>query len=476
MNGASGPITQLATHNDLVRRTEQWRAGARLPLDAVIVPASRPAWNLDQAITLARASHCALLILCSHKAKPAEVHELLADRDFNDAIVVDLPAGYGHKLFDFRALDSLKVDLPAACSYYSSNLSMKRNVGLVVARMLGWRRIFFLDDDIRDINPADAHGTVTMLGSCRTAGMRVTRFPDNSVACHAHRMTGGLQDVFVTGAALAVNCQQNIGFFPDIYNEDWLFFYDDAAHGQLGSSGRIVTQLRYDPFDDPRRAAWQEFGDVLAEGLYALLGRGLGFKHATREYWNDFLYARHTFLQAIRERPEMAALEIRERLLRSVELAQKCSVGISPEVLERYIRLWRQDLHEWRRRLAGVSQVRSPDAALRALELARSTGSRAIDAARPGPAAEKVRTTLPFSTPDYYDVFWSGASQHSEPTPRWERRGARNGRGAPPARPGSADVQAGGVPAPARRGFRNQDRVYAPTEASPGRAASRALM
>jgi hypothetical protein len=288
-------------------------------------------------------------------------------------------------------------------------------------------------------------------------------------------MTGGQQEVFVTGAALAVDCQQNIGFFPEIYNEDWLFFYDDAAHGQLGSAGRIVTQLRYDPFDDARLAERQEFGDVLAEGLYALLGRGLGFKHATREYWNDFLYARHTFLQAIRERPEMAALEIRERLLHSVERAQKCSVGISPEVLEHYIRLWRQDLHDWQLRLAEVNQVRSPDEALRVLGLARSTGSRAVNAARPDPASpEEVRTTLPFSTPDYYDVFWSGSSEHGGTTPRSERRVGRNGRAAAAARLVSAGVQEGGVPAPTRPGFRNHDPVYPPAEPSPRRAASRA--
>ena len=410
MNEPMGPIRQLPTHGGLVSPPEQWRAGARLPLHAVIVPASRPAWNLDQAINLARASHCALLILCSHRAKPAEVHEQLADRSFNDAIVVDLPAGYGHDMFDFRALESIKDDLPAACFYFRSDLSMKRNVGLVVARMLGWRRIFFLDDDIRDINVPDVHGVVTMLGSCHTAGLRVTNFPDNSVACHAYRMTGGLQDVFVSGAALAIDCQQNIGFFPDIYNEDWLFFFDDAAHGRLGSSGRIVTQLTYDPFDDTRRAARQEFGDVLAEGLYALLDRGLGLKHATRDYWCDFLYARKTFLQTTIERSGMAALDMRERLLDSVGSAQKCSVGISPEVLERYIWLWRRDRHEWEQRLAGVRQVPSPDAALRALDLAQSTGRRPVNPA--SRQDQRPTSTVPFNAPDFYDVVRPGTQEN----------------------------------------------------------------
>ena len=409
MNEAIEPIRQLATHRGLVSRTEQWRAGARLRLDAVIVPASRPAWNLDQAITLARASHCVLLVLCSHRAKPAEVHELLAERSFNDAIVVDLPAGYGHEMIDFQALETIKDDLPAACFYYTSDLSMKRNIGLVVARMLGWRRIFFLDDDIRDINVPDVHETVAMLSLCSTSGLRVTDFPDNSVACHAHRMTRGRQDVFVTGAALAVDVQQKVGFFPNMYNEDWLFFYDDAAHGRLGSSGHEVTQLRYDPFDDARRAEWQEFGDVLAEGLYALLDRGLGLKHATREYWYDFLCARKVFIDKIIERSGMAKPEIKERLLLSVGLAQKWSIEISPEVLEHYIRLWRRDLHDWEQRLARVSRAGSPDIALRALGLARSTERRSTDPAchYPAPQDQGPASTIPYNAPDYYDVFRS---------------------------------------------------------------------
>lgn len=362
-------IRQHDTHRKLVSQTEHWEPGGRLTLDAVIVPASRPARHLEQAITLARAARCALVILCSREVIPGEVHQLLAERSFDSAIVINLPDDYQHKLLDFRALASIKSDLPRACSYYVTDLSTKRNLGLLLARMLGWERIFFLDDDIRDISYPDLQSTVSMLGSCRTAGMRVTFFPDNSAICHAHRMTGGLQDVFITGAALAVNCRHNIGFFPDIYNEDWLFFYDDAANGRLGSSGREVTQLRYDPFADAQRTEWQEFGDVLAEGLYTLLHCGMGLRHATREYWLDFLHVRRNFLEAIIGRSGMAKSEIREQLVLSVEQALKCSIAISPGLLERYIWLWRQDLDRWDRRLAKIRELRSLDAALRTLGL-----------------------------------------------------------------------------------------------------------
>src|ERR1017187_7601809 len=267
MSRRAASIRQLGTHRKLVSRTEQRELETRLTLDAIIVPASRPARNLEQAITLARAMNCALLILCSHQVKPHEVHQLLAERTFSGAIVVDLPDGYRHELLDFRALASIKDELPDACSWYVTDLSAKRNVGLILARMLGWRRIFFLDDDIRDINPLDVQSTVSMLKSFPAAGMRVSSF-------------------------------------PDIYNEDWLFFYDAASAGRLGGSELRVTQLRYDPFADPDRAAWQEFGDVLAEGLYALLDQGLDWRYATDGYWSQFLEARRGFLEAILGRAE----------------------------------------------------------------------------------------------------------------------------------------------------------------------------
>ena len=409
MSELAGSVHQLDTHWRLVSQTEQRDLDAELKLDAIVVPASRPAQNLEEAITLAQAMNCALLVLCSRRVTPAEVQELLTKRPCHDAIVVSLPDDYRHELLDFRALATIKDDLPTSCFYRVRDLSTKRNLGLILARMLGWQRIFFLDDDIRNVNTADVHSTVSMLGSYPAAGMRVAFYPDNSVVCHAHRMTGGSQDVFVTGAALAVDCQQSYGFFPDIYNEDWLFFYDAAAAGRLGSSGCAVTQLRYDPFADPQRAAWQEFGDVLAEGLYALLEFGVGMDHAEGEYWSYFLDARRRFFDAISRRSGEANPEIRERLLRSVEAARECSAEIAPELFERYIRLWRQDLRDWEERIAGIRRMPSFDAALQALGLARSAGGRAAEVARPRSAdAAEEPSTVPSGAPDYYGLFMRG--------------------------------------------------------------------
>jgi hypothetical protein len=242
-------------------------------------------------------------------------------------------------------------------------------LGLLLARMLGWSRIFFMDDDVRGVSLTDLRATVSMLDRYRSVGMRVTDYADNSVVCHAHRATGANQDVFVSGSVLAVNCQEPFGFFPEIYNEDWLFFYDDARAGQLGWSGLDVTQLPYDPFEDVGRAERQEFGDVLAEGLYALLHIGSGVTDATVGYWNKFMTTRKNVLEQIIGRADSVAPEIGQNIVRAVQTAMLRLMQIQPKAFEDYIEAWRDDLRVWAERLETVPRAGSMEEALEVLVL-----------------------------------------------------------------------------------------------------------
>ena len=363
-------LTQTAGPRDI--------AFASLGLDAIVVPASRLAAHLDHAVMLARAAGCWLLILCSGRLDSTEAVNFLAARSYHKAVAIDLPRDYSHKLLCFPELAAVSSELPKACDLFTTDLSMKRNIGLVLARMQGWRRIFFLDDDIRDIAYPDLQRTVDMLGSFSAAGLWVTDFPDNSIVCHANRYTGGSQDVFVSGAALAVDCKSDIGFFPDIYNEDWLFMFDYASAGKLANSSLQATQLCYYPFAKAGRAAWQEFGDVIAEGLYTLLHLGLDVAHATRAYWGDFLEARRSFLEAILTRLPNAYPEMRDEIQMSVQQAEKCLQTIKPDLCERYVQAWRYDLADWKQRAAAIAVVPSIEVAAQEMGLTFATpGSNA---------------------------------------------------------------------------------------------------
>jgi hypothetical protein len=389
MRHRAADVRQHETHRELVGRLARpSAAGSAGNLDAIIVPASRPAVNLDHAVTLARAAGCFLVVLCSHEARPDEVEDFLARRSFHKAIVIDLPSGYAHPLLQFAT--SAPKNQPAACAKYVTDLSTKRNIGLLLARMVGWERIFYLDDDIRDISYPDLSVTVSMLEKFHSAGMQVVEFPDNSIVCHAHRETGAFQDVFVTGSALAVHAANVTGFFPDVYNEDWLFFYRDASLGKLGASGLPATQLVYDPFKDSARAEWQEFGDVLAEGLYGLLHQGKGTGHATSDYWAEFLTERQNFLLAIIDRADLAEPRMQESIRAVVQEALKCSAAIEAAEYERYVELWQGDLRDWEQRIVGLPVELSVEKALKELDLALW----ADGGGRPGGPARRTGTSL----------------------------------------------------------------------------------
>ncbi len=363
-------------------------------LDAIIVPASRPAEHLDHAVTLAQAVNCRLVILCSRQARADEVSQLLGSRSFSQGVVIDLPASYEHRWFEFAVCRPEEIRrLPEACAARDTDLSVKRNLGLILARMLGWDRVFFMDDDITSVVDEDLRRTVAMLGrQYYSVGMRVNEFPDNSVVCHAHRATGGPQDVFVSGSVLAIDCTALFGFFPNVYNEDWLFFYNDTVEGRLACSG-LAIQLAYDPFDDPRRAAGQEFGDAMAEGLYALLHHNRNAAHATREYWSDFLGARRQFLEAVIVRAARAPVDVRERMLASVAAARECSAQIDPALCENYVRLWRKDLGRWEDLLKAIPRLSSLGRALSELGLGPAAGRADGDV----PSRAPVSATRPIA-------------------------------------------------------------------------------
>jgi glycosyltransferase involved in cell wall biosynthesis len=379
INPGETGVCQLPTHAQLIGSAEPPALVVRqgFGLDAIIVPASRPAENLTTAIDAAKAIGCHLVVLCSFRTNPAVLRELMNAKGVTRGTVVEIPEAYDHWRFDFETTRWARASHDHGIRVIPNrDLSVKRNIGLLLARMLGWSRIFFMDDDIRDMTAAAILGTASLLGTeapgggrYRSAGMTVRTFPDNSVVCHARREIRKYQDVFVSGSVLAVDTTALFDFFPDIYNEDWLFFHRDAADKLLTRSGFHARQLQYDPFADPERAAGQEFGDVIAEGLYTLLHTGLGTKAADKDYWERFLGGRDRILDEIIQRAHLARPQNRQEMLRAVRAAARTLRKITPDMCVGYLKHWRNDLEWWALLLETLPSVGSIEKALYELEL-----------------------------------------------------------------------------------------------------------
>ena len=88
-------------------------------------------------MTLARAVNCQLVVLCSLRAQTAEVNELLALRNFTQAMHYQTCGRLHSSEAQPRHLQSSQSGSPDSCVNPNGDLSTKRNIGLLLARMVG---------------------------------------------------------------------------------------------------------------------------------------------------------------------------------------------------------------------------------------------------------------------------------------------------------------------------------------------------
>jgi hypothetical protein len=339
--GITASPNHHGSHRDLLTVVDVVAEPAAV--DAIIVPTARPTPYLRTAIALAKLQRCPVVVLCSHRASAGAAMNMAA-RVNAEIIAIDVAHLRGDLLPQFRTTEVLQG------TRFSRNTdtSQKRNLGLLLAQVVGWNRIVFLDDDITVPFAEDLNAAAGLVDSYAAVGLSIGGFPDNSVVCHAFRDLGGRQDTFIGGGALAVGRQSFTSFFPNIYNEDWFFLLDETELKPSAVTGRVI-QAAYDPYRDTVRARAEELGDCLAEGLWWLLDNGQPLTAATHSYWREFLSKRRRFIDEVLGMAGSAALTGNQKAL--ITEALKASKGrnllIDPAMCVNYMRAWSADRELW---------------------------------------------------------------------------------------------------------------------------------
>jgi hypothetical protein len=313
-------------------------------VDAIIVPTSRPTANLSKAIALAAELGCLLVALCSQQAK-ADDAKVEARKSGVKIVAIDtdaLPPGLMPEFATSTRLRSTEF-------HRSTDLSSKRNLGLLLADVIDWQRIVFLDDDITVTRTDDLRDAAGLLSCHAAVGLANDGYHDNSVVCHAYRDAGGHQESFIGGGALAVGDESFRSFFPNIYSEDWFFLIGENNRLRRTAVTGKALQSPYDPFSDIRRARAEEFGDCLAEGIYRLLDSGGRIQDATFKYWRGFLDSRRRFIGDVRRMVAASDLDsaLKARRLAALTAARNRSMSITPKLCVDYLQWWRADRDRW---------------------------------------------------------------------------------------------------------------------------------
>jgi hypothetical protein len=368
--------TQAQSHANLLLDGGATASSASTDLDAIVVPAGRPASELQPVINLAADLGAQLVVLCSLQTQVSQVVQRVKRKFGAQALVIEVPENYRPPCAPPLTSAQRFRDVSAN---RSSDLSAKRNIGLLLGRLRGWNKIMFIDDDIRALKSWDVRRLAGNLDRHPVASMVSREFPDNSVVCHARRNVGFRQDVFVSGATLGVNLQHpQLSFFADVYNEDWFFFARHAAERKLPKVGE-VNQLGYDPYADPLRAAREEFGDLLAEGLYATVeSSSQSFDdHLTAAMspglWKDYKELRLDTIETTIARLHQVEHRLVPTEYRKMEAsltkALKVALDISPDLCADFIVSWQEDERRWQKMFSNLPSTLNKRDALAELQL-----------------------------------------------------------------------------------------------------------
>ena len=336
-----GNAFHVESHAALLQKPPHAEVSPRA-LDAIVVPTIRPD-SLGTAVALASDMGCSLVVICSTPEQAgqaqAECKPLAAD-----VWVTWVPQSVEDNWLSFLTTVHPENEIERSCH---ADIARKRNVGLLLARVCGWRTIMYLDDDIGDLTKAAVSQAAALTSRFLAAGFQISHYPDNSVVCHAYRMIGGSQGTFPSGSALVVDVGRCDTLFPPIYNEDWLFLFDAVRNRSVTTAG-TGSQLEYHPFAHSRRAASEEFGDVIAEGLYRLLHHGADVTDATHAYWRTVLNQRFQLIDYVAAQLLLREGPVVGGALMSLAAARKRLTAISPLACTSFIHAWRTDIGTWR--------------------------------------------------------------------------------------------------------------------------------
>lgn len=352
---------------------------ASVPVGAIIMPVSREVKDVKRFILgnmrLAERYGMYLVVLCSHEAKRQDVVELT----------------HQFERLKWLAVDGPYVD-PAMSSHPASvldcppgwDLSYKRNFGLQLAQAMGWPSVLFVDDDI-DIDEDHFFKQVDLMRSgAKVVASNARHEADHSVVVGAYLEAYGPSSVdsYMSSQAILVDMREGVlGFYPQIYCEDWFFLFPYLlTDGQAAWAGSI-PQRTYNRFTT-RRATHEEAGDLLAEGMLRLVTLVAAenpeatfqqrlkklVKQADKSYWEQQILHRAMVIQGLigqakRPLPSRKSARIKTALEASLAtlVGDEHSDGIQPQTIVEWVKTWANDVLIWQERLQGPATAAGTD-------------------------------------------------------------------------------------------------------------------
>lgn len=337
-------------------------------LAAIIMPISRPISKvrgiLQQNMRLCERYGIQLLALCSGAARASDLAKLAKEFEALEWTAVDGPFEFAGIDFDFTSRDAPFWFPP------EHDLAAKRNFGLLLACYMGWSHVLFADDDIHLTDELIRKQIALARQGAVVAAHNSRDYPDHSVVVGAYRELYGEAniDTYLSSQALLLSLEEGLlSFYPQVYNEDWLFIFPYVLKRGKATWSGSAKQREYNRFVR-QRARDEEAGDLVAEGLMRLaieIAASSGDRtyeelldtvaeRADEIFWEKEVLHRAVFIRELLLRNSRQFFRPKKfRIRGSLRMALRTLVGdtthggLEPERIASWVKAWVDDLKRW---------------------------------------------------------------------------------------------------------------------------------
>lgn len=223
--------------------------------DAVFVPSNLQRSSLHDTIsTWVKLGAPVYLVRCIHEAE-------LNLRLPNSVQILTIP-----RHFESRYLSLASSCNPSMLEGVHFSIPVKRTFVVQYSKSRALNSIIIVDDDI--IPMAPVNGFFRSEVKADIVGGYPLSEPDVSIVDRIEsQLTSISPRVSMSGSFLYLKPTKVAGFFPYIYNEDWIFILTNYLQGRKIFGCGAIKQYSLNDWKSVRQVSFEQFGDVIAYGL-----------------------------------------------------------------------------------------------------------------------------------------------------------------------------------------------------------------
>ena len=248
-------------------------------IDAIYIPTLGLRHNLVNLVSTIE-KHCQKIYILLSGKKLNLLNLLTSDK------IVVIENINNNSYHDFLSVCS--SDNPSIVYDKTYDIPTKRNFALTHSVLNNHKTIGLIDDDITITDNNLLKTRNILLGKVDLVGFYALTFPDVSTIDHIERYLKKVPSpVSIGGNCLFFKPNHTVGFFPYIYNEDWIFIFTNMLNNKNVIAAGYVSHLVHKPWESDTRIRFEQFGEVIITGLKLLISNSKEIFITDLEFWKN---------------------------------------------------------------------------------------------------------------------------------------------------------------------------------------------